>query len=129
MNANIYTLIIFILSAVLMMGFGMIFGGLTIWIKDIGETIPLLQSITTFFCGVYFPITALPHLQGLAKFIPFYYSIESLRLSLVPDVSETLLIDYILKLFILSILFLIIGLLTVKIGLNKAKKEGSLSFY
>ncbi len=39
-TATIYTFIIMFLSALLMMGFGMIFGGLTIWVKNIGQVAP-----------------------------------------------------------------------------------------
>jgi len=83
-GATFYTLVIFILSVVLMTGFGMLFGGLEIWVKNIGTFVPLLQSITMFFCGVYFPITVLPnYLQPIAKYIPFYYSIEGLRRTMI----------------------------------------------
>lgn len=73
-SATIYTLIIFLLPTTMMVGFGMIFGGLTIWLKNIGETVPLLQSVFMFFCGVCFPIAILPtFLQPIAKYLPFYY--------------------------------------------------------
>lgn len=124
-----YTLIIFILSAFLMAGFGMLFGGLTIWMKNIGQLIPVFQNISMFFSGVYFPITVLPkYLQPIAKYIPFYYSIEGIRKSLMP-IPKAEIYGYIWKLLILSISFILIGLYTLHKGLNKAKKDGSLSFY
>jgi len=129
-NANIFTLIIFILSAAMMMGFGMIFGGLTIWLKKIGETIPLLQSIVTFFSGVYFPLAVLPaFLQPIAKYIPFYYSIQGLRLSMIPSTPIYELIYYVSIILILAVVVNIIGFYTLKRGLLKAKKDGSLAFY
>lgn len=129
-SANAFTLIIFVLSAIMMMGFGMIFSGLTIWLKNIGETIPLFQGIAMFFCGVYFPIAVLPeYLQPVAKFVPFYYSIQGIRKSLTTTISTSELISYIGILLILAILFVIIGLIVLHKGLVKAKKDGSLSFY
>jgi len=129
-NATIYTLIIFILSAMMMMGFGLIFGGLTMWLKRIGDTVPLLQSIAMFFCGVYFPIVQLPDfLQPIANYMPFYYSIEGIRLSLIPTTPTSEIIGYILILLALSIIFITIGLYTLNKGLIKAKKDGTLAFY
>jgi ABC-2 type transport system permease protein len=129
-TANVYTLIIFILSVVMMMGFGMTFGGLTIWLKHIGHTVFLLQNITMFFCGVYFPITVLPSaLQPIARYIPFYYSIEGLRRSLLPSTSLSEMLFYILVLLFLSMFFMALGIYVLHKGLIKAKKDGSLMFY
>ena len=129
-TASIFTLIIFILSIIMMTGFGMILGGLTIWIKNIGETAPFIQSIAMFFCGVYFPISLLPEsLQGVAKFVPFYHFIEGLRLSLVPGTPTSELINSVLTLTALSIIFVLIGAYALHRGIKKAKKDGSLAFY
>lgn len=129
-NASIFTIIIFFLSGTMMMGFGMLFGGLTIWLKNVGGTIPLIQNISMLFCGVYFPLTVLPYyLQPIGKFIPFYYSIEGLRLSLVPSTSFNEMIFFVIILLILSVFSVSIGLFTTKKALKKAKKDGSLTFY
>ena len=129
-GATIYTLIIFILSATMMMGFGLIFGGLTIWLKNIGDTVPFLQNLSMFFCGVYFPISVLPaFLQPISKFIPFYYSIEGMRASLNSSTPNSEILYYILTLLILSIIFILLGIFVIHRGLVKAKKDGSLAFY
>lgn len=124
---NLMTIIIFALSTFMMAGFGLLFSGLTLWIKNIGDTIPLIQNTAMFFSGVYFPITVLPsQLQGISKFIPFYYSIEGIRISLINyDAS----LYYIQILIPVTILFLILGMTSLHLGLKKAKKEGSLAFY
>jgi len=129
-SASIFTLLIFILSIVMMTGLGMMLGGLTIWIKNVGQTAPLIQSVTMFFCGVYFPIAVLPgYLQPVAKFIPFYYFIEGLRLSLVPTTSTNELLYYTFVLLILSLIFIVLGSYSIKRGIKKAKIDGSLGFY
>lgn len=114
----------------MIMGFGLIFGGLTMWLKNIGDTVPLLQTIAMFFCGVYFPISVLPsYIKPLANIMPFYYSIEGIRLSLIPTTPTSKMIGYIAILLGLSILFIIIGLIILRLGLIKAKKDGTLAFY
>ena len=129
-SASIFTVIIFILSATMMTGFGLIFGGLTIWLKNIGETVPLLQNVAMFFCGVFFPIAVLPaFLQPVAKFVPFYYSIQGLRKSLIPSTPTGEMIHYTLLLLAFSISFILFGIFVLRVGLAKAKEQGSLSFY
>lgn len=128
-SVSIFTIIIFILSIIMMVGLGMILGGLTVWFKNIGQAAPLIQSITMFFCGVYFPITILPeYLQPISKFIPFYYFIEGLRTSLLPSIPSKIYF-YISVLLIFSLIFLLTGAYTIKMCIKKAKKEGTLSFY
>jgi len=129
-TATIYTWIIFILTTLMMVGFGMMFGGLTIWLKNIGDSIPFLQDITMFFCGVYFPPEVLPHpLEYVSYLIPFYYSMEGLRKSLIPSTEFAEIIFYIIILLVLSISSLYVGVVTLNKGLEKAKKEGTLAFY
>jgi len=129
-TASIYTLVIFILSMIMTTGFGMIFGGLTIWLKNIGQTILLIQNIAMLFSAVYFPIAALPNfLQPIAHFSPFYYSVEGLRKSLIPTTQTTEIMFYITILILLSILSLTVGFFVLHRGLIKAKKDGSLAFY
>ena len=129
-TASIFTLIIFILSMFLMTGFGLIFGGLTIWLKNIGDTAPMFQNIFMLFSGVYFPITVLPSfLQPISYYLPFYYSIEGLRKSLIPSTPTSELLYYSVIVLISAIVFLILGIIILNKGLIKAKKDGSLIFY
>lgn len=129
-TASIFTLIIFVLSVIMMMGFAMILGGLTFWIKNIGETGTFIQSISMFFCGVYFPITVLPEfLQPISKYVPFYWSIEGLRKSLIPSTPTQDLLNYVLILIIITFVVTSIGAYALHRGLKKAKKDGSLAFY
>lgn len=129
-TASIFTVIIFILSTAMMFGFGLIFGGLTIWQKNIGGTIVLFQNISMFFCGVYFPISVLPEfLQPIVHYMPFYYSIEGIRLSLIPSTSLNDILFYIVILLFLTILFVLLGVIVLNRGLVKTKKDGSLVFY
>jgi len=124
---NLITIIIFILSTFMMAGLGLLFSGLTLWIKNIGDTIPLIQNVAMFFSGVYFPITVLPEqLQDISYIIPFYYSIEGIRISLI-DQNASLF--YIQILIPVTILFIFLGVISLHFGLQKAKKEGSLAFY
>jgi ABC-2 type transport system permease protein len=127
---SIFTIVFFLLSTIMMTGFGMILGGLTVWIKNIGETAPLIQTIAMFFSGVYFPIAVLPgSLQTIAKFVPFYYYIEGFRLSLIPTTPVSELLGYTTIFLALAVIFIFLGAYALHKGLIKAKKDGSLAFY
>jgi len=129
-NASIFTFIIFALSTAMMMGFGMIFGGLTLWLKNIGETVPLLKNIVMFFCGVYFPASVLPGVLPQVRYgIPFYYSIEGLRRSLIPSTPTSDLLFYVVMLLIFTVVFILLGLYVLHRCMIKAKRDGSLAFY
>jgi len=129
-NVNIFTVIVLVLSGVLMAGFGMLLGGLTIWTKQIGDITPLLQGVTMFFSGVYFPTSLLPHpFQAIANFIPFYYSIEGLRQSLNCGKISYDLIQTLLIIASFATIFVVLGLYTLRVGLMRAKKEGTIVFY
>lgn len=127
---SLFTFIIFSLTTIMMMGFAMILGGLTFWIKNIGETTPVIQGVAMLFSGTYFPIIMLPEsFQILAKCFPFYWSIEGLRLSLNTDTPTFELTKYVLILTIFTILFVIVGSYALHRGLIKARKDGSLAYY
>lgn len=129
-SATIYTGVILILSAIMMLGIGMVFSGLTIRYKHLGQTLPLIQGVTMLFSGVYYPIDQLPTvLQPVSKFMPFYYSLEGLRLSLMSSTSNNQIYSFIIIIFLLTISFLILGVYSIRFGVKKAKKEGSLGFY
>jgi len=129
-NASIFTLILILLSTSMMMGFAMIFGGITIRIKNIGMAVTILQYITLVFSGVFFPITVLPgFLQPIARVMPFYYSIEGLRKSMITSTPTSELILYVMYLVFFATLFLMIGHFILRKGLISAKKDGSLTFY
>ncbi len=129
-NATIFTLLFFILSLFMMAGFGLIFGGITIWLKNIGDTVPIIQSVAMIFCGVYFPIAVLPSfVQPIRHIMPFYYSMEGLRKSLIPTTPTSEIYFYLGVLAAFTIIFIVLGVIILNIGFTKARKDGSLMFY
>lgn len=127
--ANLYTFTILILSCTFALGFGLMISGFIFWQKYIGDLVPLLQGFCVFFSEVYFPLEVLPpFLRFSSRFNPFYYCVKGVRLSLLDGLSSELL-WYILVLFSLTVLFSVIGFLTLHMGITKAKREGTLSFY
>jgi ABC-2 type transport system permease protein len=131
LNANyILTFIILLISIAMMAGFGLIVGGLNVYVKQVGAIVSVIQRISYFLCGVIFPISVLPQVvQPISKFLPFYHALNALRLSLSANPSLGTLIPHVLLLSILAVGSLVVGVFAFRRGLNTARKEGTLAFY
>ena len=130
-NANyLLTFLVLLICIVMMSGFGLMVGGLNVYVKQVGAIVEVIQRISYFLCGVVFPISVIPRIvQPIHKFLPFYHALNTLRLSLSVDPSLETLIPQILLLSILAVGSMLIGVFTFKMGLRKARKEGTLAFY
>jgi ABC-2 type transport system permease protein len=118
------------LSVLMMIGFGLMVAGLNVFLKQIGAMVSVIQSISLFLCGVYFPLSVLPEIiQPLGKILPFYYSIMGLRLSLSETSSFSDIMSYIWIISLLAIISLSVGAFLFKQGLNRARNEGTLAYY
>ncbi|MBU4031358.1 MAG: ABC transporter permease [Candidatus Thermoplasmatota archaeon] len=122
------TVVFFFLMVAMMAGIGMIFGGLTVWTKNIGPLLGLFQNSTMFFSGVYYPISVLPAIiRPISHIMPFYYSVEGLRRSLMPGTPDVWY--YMGVTAIVAAVLLILGYIILMYAIKKAKRDGSLSFY
>jgi len=129
-SVSIYTGIIFLLSILLMMGLGMIAAGLTFKYKRIGDFIPIIQNLAMFVSGVYFPLAVLPRfLQPVGRYQPFYYAMQGLRLSILPEVPVGTVQFYVGILAAWVIGSIIVGYYILLYELKKAKEDGSLAHY
>ena len=121
---------VLLICIVMMSGFGLMVGGLNVYVKHVGAVVEVIQRISYFLCGVVFPVSVLPQIiQPISKFLPFYHALNTLRLSLSVNPPLETLISQILFLSILAVISILIGVFIFKIGLKKARKEGTLAFY
>ena len=128
-GAGLATWALFGISIIMMGGLGMVFGGLTIWVKNIGQAFPVFQNFSMIFAGVYFPLSVIPsYIRWVALVLPFYYPIEGIRLSLAPG-KNIMAWHYALVSGIFAIILLVLGMASIHFGLNKARREGSIMFY
>ncbi|MBU7019286.1 MAG: ABC transporter permease [Theionarchaea archaeon] len=118
------------LSVLMMVGFGLMVAGLNIFLKQVGSFVPVIQAVSLFFCGVYFPIEVLPRiLHPISRIFPFYYSITGLRMALSDKASVPEVAPYFWILLVLAVLALGIGMYFFRRGLNRARREGTLAYY
>ncbi|MCK4418816.1 hypothetical protein KAV79_03325 [Candidatus Aerophobetes bacterium] len=77
-----------------------------------------------------FPITILPDwLQKISYLLPITYSLRAIRHALLQSYSFQALGFDILMLALFSVILLPLSIYAFKLGVRKAKKEGSLTHY
>lgn len=130
LKANyIYTMIFIILDVLMMVGFGLMIAGLEIYVKQVGGIVSVIQRLSYFLSGVIFPISVLPSIVlPIAKIIPFYYAITTLRLSLTENKLGTLF-SYLIVLSILAFTSMLSGIIVFRKSINRARIDGSLAYY
>ena len=119
-----------ILSILMSLGIGALYGSLVIKLKEASALSNILQFILIGFSGVFFTVTKLPeNLRIISYIIPYTYCIDLVRHTAIG--SQTLLdpgIEFLLVV-ILTALFLISGY-TVLIKIEKdAKRTGRIGTY
>lgn len=123
-------IIILILGVISAMAIGILSATFTVVYKQGNPIDFLISGMSTFFGGVYFPISVLPGwLQGFANLFPIYHCLEGLRLSLLKGYSLFQLWPQILGLSIFSFILFPISLWLFSLGIKRAKREGTLAHY
>jgi ABC-2 type transport system permease protein len=118
------------LSVLMMIGFGLMVAGLNVFLKQVGSLVSVVQGIAVFLCGVYFPLDVLPEiLQPVGKVLPMYYSIIGLRLALSDQATMDQIMGYFWMLLVLAVIALVLGVYLFRMGLNRARREGTLAYY
>ncbi|RLF08052.1 MAG: hypothetical protein DRJ64_01825 [Thermoprotei archaeon] len=119
-----------ILSMLMSLGIGALYGSLVIKLKEASALSNILQFILIGFSGVFFTVTKLPeNLRIISYIIPYTYCIDLVRHAAIG--SQTLLEPSIelLLVAILTALFLIFGyIVLIKIEEN-TKKTGRIGTY
>lgn len=125
-----FALLILGLSIIIAVGLGLAVAGLNLVSKKIGPVVPTIQSISLFFCEVYFPISVLPQsVQPISEFIPFYYVMKGWRIALSPTFHFGLIWQYLVTLGCLGMAAIIGGIFIFEHSLKRARKEGTLAYY
>lgn len=122
--------IVLVLSIVSLAGIGMISAGVIMVTKQ-GDPISWFVSIVSaFLSGVYYPIEVLPKfLKSLALILPNTHALIALRQSLINNYSVWQVKDQILILLLFSFITIPLGIMAFRKGFDRARKEGTLSYY
>lgn len=118
------------LSVLMMIGFGLMVAGLNVFLKQVGSIVSVVQGVAMFLCGVYFPLEVLPDaIRPVGRFLPMYYSITGLRMTLSDQATMEDIMWYFWLLLVMAAIALVVGTFFFKKGLNRARREGTLAYY
>ena len=126
-------LVLFALAVVALssIGIGFIAGAYCIFFKK-GNPISTLNSYGTLILGgVFFPSNIFPeYISNISNILPIYHAAEIIRFLFQEQLtSEFELINHYIALSLLSLLYLVLGIMLCNYALKLAKKDGTLIFY
>ena len=123
-------ILIFVLSILSLMGFGIIFAGVTLLVKESNALINMLQPIIYLFCGIFFPVTSLPiFMQYISWCIPLTYSIMAVQEVVVFGATLSQVLNYVFILIGLTVFYFILGYLILCRIENIARRRGVLQTF
>ena len=131
LNANyLASIIVLVLSIVSLAGIGMISAGVIMVTKQGDPVSWFISIVSAFLSGVYYPIEVLPKfLKSLALILPNTHALIALRQSLINNYSVWQVKDQILILVLFSLITVPLGIMAFKKGFDRARREGTLSYY
>lgn len=122
-------LIILVLTILSFSGLSLLSAGFILVFKRGDPLNWLFHGASRLLGGVYFPIAVLPlWLQKISFFLPLTYCLEAMRKSLIIGNPPREIFPQILALVLFSGIAFPLGILSFKLALKKAKKEGSLLY-
>jgi len=111
-------------------GFGLIAGALVIAFRTAGPLTQIVLTISMFFGGVYYPVSAIPSWLGaIANLTPLAYGLRALRRVLLQGDSLVAVWEDVAMVASIGVLLLIAGTLAIQLALRYARKAGTLGSY
>jgi ABC-2 type transport system permease protein len=131
LNANyLASIVILVLSIISLAGIGMISAGIIMVTKQGDPVSWFVSIISAFLSGVYYPIEVLPKfLKSLALVLPNTHALIALRQALINNYSIWQVKDQVMILFVFSLITVPLGIVAFRKGFDRARREGSLSYY
>lgn len=122
--------LVFLLSVGIAVAIGIVAAAVQLAIQKGSAVVWLLGSAVWLVTGTMFPVTALPApLQKLSLLIPITHALDGMRLALIEGAPLSRLGREVLILTGFCGLMLPLSLLVFSLALNRARRNGTLSFY
>ena len=128
---NLAALPLFILTLINILGVTLVLLGLQLVIKKVGFISNLLGFLFFFLTGAFAPFPPASQLHHLSLFLPLTSGIALLRSSLIDDVTISELLNSFNLLLLISntLVYLILGILTLRWSYKRATQAGALAHY
>jgi ABC-2 type transport system permease protein len=124
------SLVIFVLSLMIAVAFGMFAASLQLAIQKGSAVVWLLGSGAWFMTGTLFPVSTLPKpLWRLAEWVPITHALTGMRMALLQGADFNVLVRQIAILALFGAILLPLSLWVFSRTLRSARRAGTLSFY
>ena len=111
-------------------GIGLIGAALVIAFRTAGPLTQIVMILSTFFGGVYYPVSAIPGWLGaISQVMPIAYGLKALRRVLLQGEGLTAVAPEVAILAAMGIITLALGAVAVSAALRYGKKSGTLGTY
>jgi len=123
-------LVILFLTILVFSSLGIISGSFILVLKKGTPVNWVINSVSRFMGGVYYPISVLPlWCRKLSFFLPITHSLEGIRLALLRGQSLGDLRNEVLALTVFAVVLFPLSVLCFNAAFNKARRDGTLCQY
>lgn len=122
--------LVFGLSVIVTVSIGLVAAALQLAIQKGSAVVWLIGSVSWLMTGTLFPISTLPKpLQFFSQVIPITHSLSAMRLALLQNAGFSSLLPEVAILSLFSAMLLPVSLWIFGFALQRARLQGTLSFY
>jgi ABC-2 type transport system permease protein len=121
-------IVFFLLTVVVMSGFGLISAGI-IMISKIGDPLATAWgAVNSLFIGALFPVAVLPAwMRHVSDFLPNYYALNGIRGAMLLHHSLAAEMHNLFTLLIFAAVTVPLGVLSFRLGFERARSQGTLA--
>ncbi|HLG19544.1 MAG TPA: ABC transporter permease [Bdellovibrionota bacterium] len=121
-------LIVFVLSAGTFLGLGGTAAAFILYFKRGNPISWIFSSLSILLGSVYFPLEILPRaVQHLGRLLPLVHATEGMRMALLENAPLAVLGPKLLILFLFSVIFAPLAIISLKYALWRVREAGTLS--
>lgn len=119
-----------VLSLLPVIGLGIFFASLVLWLKEINSMVFLVRGIFMVFAGMTYPIEVLPAwMQSVSAALPLTYAIRAMRAVGLTGAGWADVRQDALALAAFSVIFIAVGLISFRLVERQGQRAGTLSHY
>ena len=123
-------LALLVLSLLPVIGLGIVFASMVLWLKEINSFVFLVRGVFMVFAGMTYPIEVLPGwMQKVSAALPLTYAIRSMRAVGLTGAGWADVRQDALALAVFSVVFLALGVAAFRLVERHGQKTGALSHY
>lgn len=121
-------LVFFVLTVVVMSGFGLMSAGI-IMVSKVGDPLSLAwTAVNTLLIGALFPVGVLPGwMQALSDALPNYHALNGMRAAVLQHASLASQAGEIVTVLAFAVVTVPVGIVVFRLGFERARAQGTLA--